>query len=413
VETRLSVFGLSASSITACIVFGLCAGCSEEPAHDHGDHSHDPAEMNSDCTPSRTSGDFTWQLPSNFPIPDVPVDNPMSLAKVELGKHLFYDTRLSLNQKQSCASCHHQDKAFTDGLVHAIGSTGEAHPRNSMSLANVAYASALTWSSSLLRHLEQQASVPIFGANPVELGLRGQEAELTRRLTAEPRYQQLFPKAFPNDSHSISVQNTVRALSAFQRTLISGNSAFDRFQRGDKTAISEAARRGNALFQGERMECFHCHSGFNLQDSIHFACKSTLEMRFHNTGLYNLGNAGAYPASDTGLYQQTTKPEDMGKFRVPTLRNIAVTAPYMHDGSIENLSEVLDHYAAGGRKVATGPNAGDGSKNPLKSGLIRGFTLSAVERSDVLEFFKSLTDDNFLKNPAYANPWPSPCVNCP
>jgi cytochrome c peroxidase len=135
------------------------------------------------------------------------------------------------------------------------------------------------------------------------------------------------------------------------------------------------------------------------------------ETPFHNTGLYNIDGQGGFPASSPGVYELTQDPADMGKFKAPTLRNIAVTAPYMHDGSIATLSEVLDHYAAGGRTIASGPNAGVGSDSPLRSDLIRGFDLSAQERTDVLAFLQSLTDDAFLTNPAYANPWPSRASN--
>jgi cytochrome c peroxidase len=355
------------------------------------------------------SSAWTWDLPPGFPVPVVPPDNPMSPAKVELGRHLFYDVRLSNNQTQSCASCHRQALAFTDGLVQSVGSTGELHPRSSMSIANIVYAAALTWANPLLLELEHQAAVPIFGTNPVELGMNGLEDELAARLAAEPRYQELFPEAFPEDDAPISVANMVRALACFQRTVISGRSPFDRYAyEGDEGAISPAARRGLELFNSHRLECFHCHVGFNFQDSIKHEGKAFIEIRFHNTGLYNLGGTGAYPAPNTGLHAITGNPEDMGKFRVPTLRNIAVTAPYMHDGSIATLSEVLDHYAAGGRTIADGPYAGVGSENPYKSNLMPGFQLTAEERQDLLEFFDSLTDESFLADPRLANPWPDP-----
>jgi len=372
-----------------------------------GDASGAGGEAGSGATGSGTIRGFTWDLPEGFPVPVVPPDNRMSNQKVELGRHLFYDERLSANGTQACATCHRQDLAFTDGLTTAIGSTGEAHPRNSMSLANVAYAATLTWANPLLFNLEAQAIVPMFGTEPVELGLNGMEAELLERLAAVPRYQELFDAAYPNDDDPFTLVNVVRAIGAFQRTLISGNSPHDRYvYGGDESAISESAKRGLDLFGTEKFECFHCHAGFALQDSVNFVGKTFLETPFHNNALYNIDGLGAYPAPNTGVHSVTRVPRDMGRFRVATLRNIAVTAPYMHDGSIATLSEVLDHYAAGGRTITDGPDAGDGSDSPLKSSFMVGFTLSDQERADLLAFLESLTDEEFLTNPKFSNPWP-------
>jgi cytochrome c peroxidase len=329
----------------------------------------------------------------------------MSAAKVELGRRLFYDTRLSGNRTQSCASCHRQALAFTDGRAVGLGSTGELHTRSSMSLANVGYLGRLAWGNPVLAELEQQAVVPLFGAEPVELGLKNMEGELLARLGAEPRYPPLFAEAFPGEAAPITVANVVKAIAAFERTLISGRSPFDRYRAGDAAAISEGARRGHDLFNSEKLECFHCHGGFNFMDVTRYVGKPTVEARFHNTGLYNLGGTGAYPAGGQGIYEVTGAGSDMGRFRAPTLRNIAVTAPYFHDGSAATLDDVLDHYAAAGRVIASGPYAGDGAQNPFKDSLLRGFTLSAEERADMHAFFESLTDAAFLTDPRLADPW--------
>lgn len=358
-----------------------------------------------DAAPDAYVDTYPWNLPLGFPTPLVPATNPMSEVKVELGRRLFYDTRMSGNQTFSCASCHEQAKAFTDGVAVAVGSTGELHPRNSMSLTNVAYLGRFTWANHLLAELETQALVPIFGDMPVELGLRNMESVLLARLAAEPIYPPLFAEAFPDEPEPISVQNVAKALATFQRTLISASSPFDRYQRGEIDAISDSAKRGKALFDSEKAECFHCHQGFNFQDVVRYVGKPSAELRFHNTGLYNLGGTGAYPADNTGLYDLTLDPSDMGKFRAPTLRNIAVTAPYFHDGSAATLDDVIDHYAAAGRTIASGPNAGVGSANPYKSAFIVGFTLTEQERADLKAFLESLTDDEFLTNPKFANPW--------
>ena len=348
---------------------------------------------------------FVWRLPAGFPVPVVPEDNPMTVPKVELGRHLFYDTRLSENETMSCATCHRQELAFTDGRAVSVGSTGESHSRGAMSLANVAYSLTLTWSHPLLTQLERQAAVPLFGDAPVELGFTS-EAELVERLAAVPEYEALFAEAFPDEAEPIAVLNVERALAAFERTLISGASAYDRWTYGgDESALSDSARRGFELFYSERLECFHCHLGFTFSDQVTYAGQAFRTALFHNTALYNIDGGGAYPEPNTGTYDITRDPADMGKFKAPSLRNVALTAPYMHDGSIATLDEVLAHYAAGGRTITDGPSAGVGSKSPLRSELVRGFELSDSERADVIAFLEALTDEPFIHNPAFQNPW--------
>lgn len=380
----------------ALAILAACGGGSHLASPD----ASAPADAESDA-----ASDYAWNLPTGFPTPLVPADNPMSADKVELGRRLFYDTRLSGNQTYSCASCHDQANAFTDRKTVAIGSTGEMHPRNSMSLTNVAYLGRFAWGNPLLSELEQQAVIPMFGFQPVELGMRNMEDQLVDRLTAEPIYADLFRRSFPGDDAPISVANTVKAISAFERTLISGDSPFDRWQRGDATAISDSAQRGYELFTSEKCECFHCHAGFNFEDVVKYQGKSMVEARFHNTGLYNIDGMGAYPAPNTGIHEVSGIASDMGKFRAPTLRNVAVTAPYFHDGSAATLDEVLDHYAAAGRTIPSGPYAGVGSANPYKDSLIIGFTLSDQERADLKAFFESLTDATFLHDSRFADPW--------
>ena len=349
--------------------------------------------------------EFVWNLPPGFPPPYVPPDNPMTTAKVELGRRLFYDERLSGNETMSCASCHRPELAFTDGRAVTVGSTGQAHRRGAMSLANIAYSTTLTWSHPSLTELERQAAVPLFGDDPVEMGFRS-EGELEARLTSIPEYEPLFAAAFPEEAAPISARNVARALATFERTLISGNSPYDRWlYRGDQSRMSESARRGFVLFYSERLECFHCHLGFTFSDQVRYAAQAFPAAAFHNTGLYNVDGSGAYPEADTGSFELTRNPADMGKFKAPTLRNIALTAPYMHDGSIATLDAVLDHYAAGGRTISEGPSAGAGSASPLRSDLIRGFELTASERADVIAFLESLTDTTFINDPKHQNPW--------
>jgi len=350
---------------------------------------------------------FAWRLPARFPVPLVPDSNPMSNAKVDLGRHLFYDRRMSITQEFSCASCHQQSRAFTDGLPVAAGATGQQHPRNSMTLANVAYPSSLNWANPTTRNHEQQALIPMFGDNPVELGLTGEEEALLARFRADRTYQQLFPAAFPEASDPFNIDAIVKALATFQRTIISGDAPYDRYLAGNRGAISESAVRGESLFFSERLECHHCHSSFNLSGSVQYVGKEFRDQEFFNNGLYNIGGTGAYPDNNRGIFTFTLKPEDMGRFKAPTLRNIAVTAPYMHDGSIATLEGVIDHYAAGGRTIDSGPFAGNGSLSPFKSGFVSGFTLTPGEREDILAFLRSLTDEGFLSDPRFANPWPA------
>jgi cytochrome c peroxidase len=350
---------------------------------------------------------YRWQLPPGFPEPVVPADNPMTEAKVELGRHLFYDPRLSGNGTFSCASCHEQSRAFADALPRAVGSTGEVHPRGSMSLGNVAYSPALTWANPLMKSLEQQALVPMFGEDPVELGLSGMERDLLRRVREEPRYRSLFAEAFPGGDEPVTLDRIVKAIASFQRTLITGRSPYDAWKRGVKTAITPSAQRGEALFFSEKTECFHCHGGFNFTGTVNYVGKGFIEVEFHNTALYNLDGQGRYPAPNTGVEAITNDPEDMGKFKAPSLRNVAVTAPYMHDGSIATLEEVIEHYNAGGRTVRSGPNAGVGADSPLRSEFLKPMGLTPQEKRDLVAFLRSLTDSTFLRDPRFTNPWRS------
>lgn len=329
----------------------------------------------------------------------------MSAAKVELGRHLFFDSRLSGNASQSCASCHDPQKAFTDGKSVSIGSTGQPHPRNAMSLTNVAYSGTLMWAHPNLRRLEEQALVPMFAEDPVELGLAGKRQVLIDRLESTPLYRNMFASAYPKSDMPITLETITKALAAFQRTLISANSPYDQWLAGDANAISAAAKRGHDLFFSERFECFHCHGGFNFSGSIDHQSNRFEQIAFHNNGLYNIDGEGGYPANNTGVYAVSGEPEDMGHFKAPTLRNVAVTAPYMHDGSMATLGEVIEHYARGGRHIDSGPHAGDGAENPLKSRFVRGFSLTAREKADLISFLEALTDTTFLNNPAHANPF--------
>lgn len=350
------------------------------------------------CGPVPTEGDgsFTWQLPAHFAPPKVPDDNPMTADKVELGRHLFYDVRLSLNQTQACASCHQQALAFTDGKPQAVGSTGLTHTRGALSIVNAGWRTTYNWANGLLRTLEQQALVPLFNIDPIpELGMDGHEDVLLDRLEGDPTYRALFAQAFPQQSQPISLRSAVFALASFVRSIVSGDSPYDQYLQGHRDAVDAAQQRGLALYFG-KARCSSCHSGLGLTDA-----QSAAEP-FHIEGLYNLDARGDYPESDRGLFAQTVALEDIGKFRTPTLRNIALTAPYMHDGSVKTLAEVIAHYAD--------PFSFDGdharvAMNPRLDPALRGIVLSADERSDLEAFLNALTDQTLLTNPRYQSPF--------
>jgi cytochrome c peroxidase len=350
---------------------------------------------------------FKWDIPDWIPPPAEPADNRMTPAKVALGRHLFYDKRLSANQTMACATCHEQARAFTDGKRTAVGITHEVSNRNTMSLGNVGYFPTLTWGNPNIDSLEAQALIPIFGDRPVEMGMAGKEPLLFKRLTMEPRYQKLFADAFPEKARAsradmYSLNTVTKALASFQRTLLSFNSPYDRYKYSDdKNAVSPQAQRGEALFRRGKLGCYRCHGSLYFTDNVKHERMEVPERGFHNTGLYNENGKGTYPPGHAGIAEFTGRDEDMGKFRTPSLRNVALTAPYMHDGSVATLEEVVvTHYANKGRAVHAGNPA-----NPLRDPLIAGFQVSASEVRDLVAFLKSLTDESFVKNPRFADPW--------
>lgn len=347
------------------------------------------------------------RLPDHFETPAIPAFNPLTAEKIALGRHLFYDRQLSGNQTQSCGDCHLQARAFSDGVVTPMGSTGTQLERNSQGLINVAYMSTLTWANNGFLELEDQLQVPLRADNPIELGVTdGLVAEVLARFDGDPEYARRFAEAFPDSPSGATMNKIVFALASFSRTLISSTSPYDRFLAGDSDALTEQQRLGWSLFHGERFECFHCHTGVNLTVSYRDANTDAGSIRFpfFNNGLYNVGNLGDYPAHDQGLYDLTLNPSHKGLFRPQSLRNVAVTAPYMHDGSIATLRDVVKHYAAGGRLIESGPFAGDGRLNPNKSGLVRGFRATDEEIDAVVAFLESLTDEAFLNDPTLAAP---------
>ena len=331
---------------------------------------------------------YDWNLPEWMPPPVVPEDNPMSAEKVELGRHLFYDARLSADETVACSSCHAQEFAFTDRRQLSIGIEGTLAGKNAQPLMNVAYFPILTWANPHMTSLEFQSLVPLFGEEPIEMGSAGVEDEIFARLAEDPYYISAFSDAFP-DRPAPDLFTVTRALAAFQRSLLSFDSPYDQFKyAGREDALSEEAKRGEQLFFDHRFECYHCHQGALMTDNFQTADSPWAETAFHNTGLYN--NYQAVP----GLIEFTGRAEDAGRFRTPSLRNIAVTAPYMHDGSMKDLRSVLEHYAAGGREGHT-----------MQDGMVIGFKATDQEFDDLIAFLESLTDETFLNNQDHSDPW--------
>lgn len=305
----------------------------------------------------------------------------MSDAKVALGCRLFFETRLSVTRAYSCASCHRPELAFTDGRALAIGAKGDSMHRGAMTLTNVAYNPAFTWASGSVVTLERQMEQPLFNEHPLEMGLKRDDRELLDWLGQQETYAAAFRESFPKESEPITIPNVLKAIATFERTLISGRSPFDRYvYDDDRTAFSESARRGMRLFYSDRTHCARCHFGVNFSGPIVQQGKSPPPALFANNGSAVKG--------DEGLFAETKRPQDRGRFRVPTLRNIALTAPYMHDGRFATLEEVIEHYVAGG-KSAESIGVVDSQVRPLD--------LSPEEKRDLVEFLRNLTDEQFAK----------------
>ena len=299
-----------------------------------------------------------------FPLgldPDVymiPEDNPLTQEKVELGKMLYFDKRLSFDKTVSCSSCHDPNKGYTDQRQFSEGFQKKNGNRNSPSVINSGYRFFQFWDGRA-PSLEEQAKGPM--ENPVEMAHT--LAGATQRVAEVKGYAPYFEAAF-GDSE-VTIERIVKAIASFERTVLSGNSAWDRFtQNQDTTALSESAQRGLKLFEG-KARCTQCHVGFNLTDEM-----------FHNLGV---GMSAAKP--DLGRYDVTKAEKDKGAFKTPQLRDLLRTAPYMHDGSVKTLEEVIELYDKGGEA------------NPWLDEKMKPLDLNEQEKADLLEFLKSLEGD--------------------
>ena len=339
----------------------LCTSCKKnDPTDQPGPEVFDP-------TP------FELVIPQGFPDMDIPDDNQMTVEGVKLGRMLFYDPILSADNTQSCASCHAQDFSFTDnGKKFSTGIDGIEGFRNSMSLLNAGWIRGHNWDGSAST-LEEQAFEPV--RNPVEMHNTWPQA--VAALKAHETYPDLFFDAF--GTRDLDSTHVVKALAQFERTLISGNSKWDRYLRGE-VQLSLAETKGFEVFFTEKGDCFHCHSTILFTDN-----------EFHNNGLDSI-------FTDRGLYEVTGDPNDIGKFRTPTLRNLVFTAPYMHDGRFETLEEVIDFYSEG---LKFSPTIDPLMKNVNEGGV----QLTQEEKESLMAFIKTLTDTTFVNNPEYSNPF--------
>lgn len=316
----------------------------------------------------------TLKVPDNFPAPVIMETNPLTEEGILLGRVLFHDPSISANGRVSCASCHKQQKAFSDGVaIGGHGVSGSPLDRHSPALINVAWMNnGLFWDGGS-KNLESQAFGPFTHADEMGMSLQ----ELEDRLGADPVYVDLFSRAFED---GVNVQNAAKALAQFQRTLISSNSRYDRFVRREKAGwLNERELRGLALV---RKHCGNCHEGELFTDNV-----------FHNNGIDDDFSDLSHEMLHLGRYRISFRPEDIGAFKTPTLRNVMVTAPYMHDGRFDRIEDVLHHYAKGVKDAGTTSSllySADGKV---------GIPLSKEDKEDITAFLHTLTDSSFLNDP--------------
>ncbi len=305
------------------------------------------------------SSNFEWKTPIGFPEVAFTVGNEFSLKRWELGKKLFYDTRLSSTNTVSCASCHAAHLAFSDSTTVSLGVEGRLGLRNAPTLANVAYHPYYTREGGVPT-LEMQILVPIQEHNEFDFNM----VELAAFLKKDTALNKMALESYGREIDPFVI---TRSISNFERSLLSGNSKYDKFGRNE-VQLSDNEQKGKNLFFSERLNCATCHSGFNFTN-----------YSFQNNGLYE-------NYLDIGRKRLTEKDEDLSLFKVPTLRNIEVTAPYMHDGSLKTIDDVIEHYNSGGKN------------HPHKSSLIKPLGLSEQEKGQLKEFLLTLTDYEFINN---------------
>ena len=321
---------------------------------------------------------YNLEIPTLFAekliAPIVPANNILTEEGVALGKKLFFDRILSGDGSQSCASCHNPKKAFTDQQQFSTGIQGESGERNAMPLFNLAwnFDERFAWDGKEFG-LEEQALEPV--SNPIEMHANWKK--VTERIRQHPTYPNLFLQAF-GTSKIDSIMIT-KAIAQFERTLISGNSKFDQFLRKETTLTSEEQNGFDVFMDEAKGDCFHCHGSDNNP--------LWTDNKFHNNGL-------DATFKDLGFGNVTGDPNDNGKFKSPSIRNLAFTAPYMHDGRFSTLEEVINHYSEGLKKSAT--------IDPLMKNIDKGgVQLSTQDKADLKVFLLTLSDNDFIENPTF------------
>jgi cytochrome c peroxidase len=294
----------------------------------------------------------------------IPPDNPMTPEKVALGRQLFFDKRLSADGSRSCYSCHVCEKGLTDGLAKAVGAFNKQLPRSSPTLWNIGYHKEFYWDGRS-PSLEKQAMAAWTGGN---MGAKDKENEIVAKLNAIEGYRAQFQKVFSSDA---TPENIMKAISAFERTIISGGTPYDRWRAGDESAVGDDVKRGWKIFD-EVAKCSNCHAGVLFTD-----------LQYHNVGI-----GMDQPEPDVGRFKVTNRPEDTGAFKTPTLRDIAKSAPYFHDGSAATMEEAVDIMLGGGK-----PNKYLDRKN------LKKVTLTPEQKQDLLAFLRALTVDCTLSEP--------------
>ena len=297
----------------------------------------------------------------------IPAENPLTPEKVALGRQLFFDERLSADGKLSCYSCHVCEKGLTDGRAKAIGAFEKTLRRSSPTLWNIGSHKEFYWDGRS-GSLEKQAEAAWKGGN---MGAQGKEAEIVAKINAVPGYKQQFQQIFKSDA---TVDNIFQAIAAYERTITSGNgdTPFDRWQAGDQSAVGEDAKRGYEVFKTAK--CNQCHDGLLLTD-----------LQYHNVGV---GMDAPEDKMDKGRFDKTKAEADTGAFKTPTLRDVAKSAPYFHDGSVATLEEAVDFMAGGGK-----PNKYLDTKN------LKKVNLTKEQKADLIAFLKSLNVDCKLSEP--------------
>ena len=306
---------------------------------------------------------YVIETPYGFPDMKIPSDNPMTVEGIALGEKLFKDPILSADNTQACINCHQQNFSFSDPNQFSTGIDNIQGNRNASALINLGWNTSFNWDGSSLT-LEEQAFEPV--TNSIEMHNTWMNVEL--ELNSHSDYPFLFKQAF--NINYIDSNHIVKAIAQFERTLISTNSKLDRYLNNEEQlTISEL--NGYAIFNTEKGDCFHCHSTNMFMDNL-----------FHNNGL------DIEPFIDIGRAKATSNPSDNGKFKTPTLRNVEMTAPYMHDGRFATLEEVVEHYDSGGKYSTT--------VDPLMKKLGVGLQLSNQEKKDLVAYLKTLTDNEFI-----------------